>query len=78
LALFIPELSFTKLSKLEASGYFFVPNNIVCSKNISMMSAGRNTLSSYSGKDRLKEDNRHSLNISLLKPKKNYLIEEEC
>ena len=52
-------------------------NNIVGSKNISMMSAGRNTLSSYSGKDRLKEDNRNSLNISLLKPKKNYLIEEE-
>ena len=52
-------------------------NNIVGSKNISMMSVGRNTLSSYSGKDRLKEDNRNSLNISLLKPKKNYLIKEE-
>ena len=52
-------------------------NNIIGSKNISIMSVGRNTLSSYSGKDRLKEDNRNSLNISLLKPKKNYLIEEE-
>ena len=54
-------------------------NNVIGSKKIkdSMINAGRYTLSSYSGKDRFYEDQRKSLNISFLKPKKNYLIEEE-
>ena len=54
-------------------------NNVMGSKNIkiSSMRGERHTLSSLSGKDRFSEDNRNSLNISFLKPKKNYLIEEE-
>ena len=54
-------------------------NNLYDIKNIknSMMSMGRHNFSATSGKERFSDDNRNSLNISLLKPKKNYLIEEE-
>ena len=54
-------------------------NNLYDIKNIkkSMMNMGRHTFSVTSGKERFSEDNRNSLNISLLKPRTNYLIEEE-
>ena len=54
-------------------------NNIYDIKNIknSVISMGRPTFSATSGKERFSDDNRNNLNISLLKPRKNYLIEEE-
>ena len=66
-----------KQEKMKSFNKVIGPKNVKNSMMSMGLESGRHTYSSYSGKDRLSQDNRSSLNINFFKPKKNYLIEEE-